>query len=90
MVLQKYVYIFSIFIYFLDIFTIQEYLDLYYPIFHYEIWQIYLMYAHYLSRKFYKYASLSLALPFNVYLSPLIMYDTFLKSFLLCRPGRLP
>ena len=91
MVLQIYMHIFFlILIYFLDIFSIQEYLDLEHPSFCYETWQTYLIYAHYLSIKFHKYASLSLALPFNVYLHQLVMYDTIFKSFMLCHPGLLP
>jgi hypothetical protein len=48
------------------------------------------MYAHYLSRKFHKYASLSLALALNVYLSLLLVYDTIFKSFMLCHPASYP
>jgi hypothetical protein len=68
-------YFFLVLIYFLDICSIQEYLDLEYPSF---------------SMKHDKYAWLSLGLPFNVYLSPLLVYDIIFKTFMLCHRGLLP
>jgi hypothetical protein len=82
MVLQKYFYIFSNTYLFLDIFSIQEYLDQKYLLFTMKHDKYISCMLIILSRKFHKYASLPLALPFNVYLSPLVVYDTIFKSFM--------
>jgi hypothetical protein len=88
MVLQKYFYIFSNTYLFLDIFSIQEYLDQEYLLFTMKHDKYISCMLIILSRKFHKHASLPLALPFNVYLSPLVVYDTIFKSFMLS--GFLP
>jgi len=84
-IINIYFYIYSNIYIFLRYFFIQEYLHLKYPSFCYETWQTCLMYTQYLSRKFYKYTSISFALAFNLLCFAILAFypsEKFCTSFI--------